>query len=248
MLIVHQFALYLHIIIGAIALIVFWVPVVTVKGSPQHRLWGKIFTWCMWLVSVSGIVMCLIVIYDPLAIRYPSQHIDQALGQQLVLKQRQLSEFLLMLSVLVLANIRHSSLVLAAKQHRERLRSGSHLLLIGLLAATGGRVLYTALTFGSTLYLIFSLIVFSTVATMLFYIFKPTLKPREWVLEHMSTILGAGIAVYTAFFAVGGRHWLAQLMPGAWQLVPWLLPAVVGTLGILFYKKQLNHCQARGSK
>lgn len=33
MLIVHQFALYLHIIIGAIALIVFWVPVVTVKAA-----------------------------------------------------------------------------------------------------------------------------------------------------------------------------------------------------------------------
>ena len=181
----------------------------------------------------------LMVIYDPIAIRYPSAELSPQQLAGLSTQQRQLSEFLLMLSLLVWVSVRHATLVLQAKQARQQLKTLGHLLGIGLLTLSATRVLYIAIDKGSVLYAIFAGIGLFTAITTLYYIYKPTLKSREWVLEHMTTIIGAGIAVYTAFFAVGGRHWLMQVLPGAWQLLPWVLPGIIGTVAINRFKKRI---------
>lgn len=239
MLTVHQFILYLHIVLGAFALIIFWGPVLVKKGSGNHILMGRMFNYSMLAVAVSGVVMSLMVIYDPIAIRYPSAELSPQQLASLSTQQRQLSEFLLMLSLLVWVSVRHATLVLQAKQARQQLKTLGHLLGIGLLTLSATRVLYIAIDKGSVLYAIFAGIGLFTAITTLYYIYKPTLKPREWVLEHMTTIIGAGIAVYTAFFAVGGRHWLMQVLPGAWQLLPWVLPGIIGTVAINRFKKRI---------
>ena len=77
---IHQFALYIHITIGAIALIIFWLPMFASKGSKNHRLYGKLFVNGMYAVSVSGIIMSLLVLADPVAVRLPEASL--ALQQQ----------------------------------------------------------------------------------------------------------------------------------------------------------------------
>ena len=59
MLTVHQFILYLHIVLGAFALIIFWGPVLVKKGSGNHILMGRMFNYSMLAVAVSGVVMSL---------------------------------------------------------------------------------------------------------------------------------------------------------------------------------------------
>ena len=54
---IHQSALYLHVLVGAFALLLFWVPVFTRKGSLDHRRFGRVFARAMYVISLSGITM-----------------------------------------------------------------------------------------------------------------------------------------------------------------------------------------------
>ena len=135
------------------------------------------FNYSMLAVAVSGVVMSLMVIYDPIAIRYPSAELSPQQLASLSTQQRQLSEFLLMLSLLVWVSVRHATLVLQAKQARQQLKTLGHLLGIGLLTLSATRVLYIAIDKGSVLYAIFAGIGLFTAITTLYYIYKPTLKP-----------------------------------------------------------------------
>ena len=57
MLTLHTALLYLHIALGAVALLLYWVPVIVRKGSPVHINAGKIFYYLMLTVSGSGIIL-----------------------------------------------------------------------------------------------------------------------------------------------------------------------------------------------
>ncbi len=240
MLMVHKLSLYVHILLGVVALVVFWLPVASRKGSPFHRQAGKLFTLCMWTIGITGIIMCAIVWYDPIAIRYPEQSIALDKIDQLIQRHRLMSEFLMLLSILVLVSVKHATLVLKARNNRQRLKSWHHLSLNSALGIMAVMVLQNGLASNFLLYTIFGGVGLFASAGTFYYIFKPQLKQREWLIEHMSSIVGAGIGVYTAFFAVGGRHLLNELLTGNWLLIPWTVPSIVGTLAIVIYKKKLE--------
>ena len=71
-----------------------------------------------------------------------------------------------------------------------------------------------------------------------YYIFKKSIKKREWLIEHLGNIIGAGIGAYTAFFAFGGRRFLAEIFAGQLQVVPWILPGVIGGIAIAYLSKR----------
>ena len=48
-----------------------------------------------------------------------------------------------------------------------------------------------------------SMVGFATVATNLWFIYKPSPLPTDRIKEHIKCLVGAGISVYTAFFAFG---------------------------------------------
>lgn len=238
MLMVHQLSLYVHILLGIVALVAFWLPVASRKGSHFHRQAGKLFAVCMWTIAISGIIMCTIVWIDPIAIRFPKQSIAPEKIGQLIQRHRFMSEFLMLLSILVLVSVKHATLVLKARDNRQRLKSWHHLSLNSALGIMAVIVLQTGLASNFHLYTIFGGIGLLASAGNFHYIFKPQLKQREWVIEHMSSMIGAGIGVYTAFFAVGGRHILNELLTGNWLLIPWTVPSIIGTLAIVIYKKK----------
>lgn len=238
MLIIHKSALYLHIALGTLALFIFWVPVISRKGSKNHRSWGKVFSWCMYAVSISGLLMSAIVWFDPIVIRYPEQTLTPERIEKATVFFRNLAEFLFLLSVLTLISVKHALLVLKTKSDRQALRHWSHLIWFGLLIVMGIKVFTIGLNTGFPLFIIFGLVGLVGGLGNLRYIFKREINQREWIIEHLSSILGTGIAVYTAFFAVGGRHWLNQILTGNLQLIPWVLPGIIGTVAIVIYKKR----------
>ena len=81
-----------------------------------------------------------------------------------------------------------------------------------------------------------------TASSISFYVYKKEIKPRAWIIEHFSAMVGSGIAVYTAFFAAGGRRMLAELLPENWQLVSWLAAPVIGAIVLItltgYYKRK----------
>lgn len=52
----------------------------------------------------------------------------------------------------------------------------------------------------------------------------------NWLIEHVDGMVTTGIAAYTAFFAFGGRTLLASLLQNEWQVIPWVLPTVIGVI------------------
>jgi len=76
-----------------------------------------------------------------------------------------------------------------------------------------------------------SLVGFATVGTNLWFIYKPSPRTHDYIKEHIKSLVGAGISVYTAFFAFGA----VRLMPEL-ALTPtlWAVPLVTG-LGLIIY-------------
>lgn len=235
---IHQFLFYLHVACGSIGLLVFWLPMFSKKGSPFHKTFGKVFSYGMFAVAISGIVMSVMVLIDPIAIRTPDSELSEQAIQQFSERARRTSAFLLMLSLLVFTNVKHSLLVLKAKQDRAILRSVSHIASISLLSLTGIAIGYFGFTSGNTLFIVFSILSIVSSGNLFFYVFKKSIKEREWLIEHLGNIIGAGIGAYTAFFAFGGRRFLAEIFSGQLQVVPWILPGVIGGMGIAYLSKK----------
>lgn len=235
---IHQFLLYLHIFVGALGLVVFWMPIVATKGSSFHKRLGKYFVWIMLTVSISGIVMSLMALTDPVSVRAPLSELTDLQLKKLIERSNDTSTFLLMLSMLVFVNTRQSVLVLKAKADRQIMKSVQNLLPIFLLFSAGIVVLFTSIQPAKPLFIAFSsLSIFVSIGSFR-YIYKQELKPREWIIEHMGNIFGAGIGAYTAFFAFGGRRLFSEIFVGNMQMIPWLLPSVIGVASTIYLNKK----------
>lgn len=235
---IHQLAFYLHITAGAIALVIFWFPIIAKKGSKKHVFFGKIFTNSMYAVAITGIVMSSLILLDPLSTKRLAQSFEADKIPEFIQQSRTFAGFLLMLSVLVISNVRQSILVLQAKNNRAVLKSNAHLTLLFsliVLALIMGKVGFDN---NLLLFKIFSALSIASTIRMFHYIFKAQLKQREWILAHLGNIIGAGIAAYTAFFAFGGQQILSSVLTGNLAMLPWILPSVIGISASIYFTKK----------
>ncbi len=236
----HQFLFYLHVTCGSIGLVAFWLPMLAKKGTAFHKKYGKVFTYCMFAVSLSGIAMSLMLLIDPIGVREPARNLSVSEAYDLAAQNRNLATFLLMLSLLVFTNVKHSLLVLKAKSDRSILRKPGHIVTISTLFVTGLVVGYFAITQSNILFMIFSFISVLSALGLSRYIFKENLKKREWLVEHLGNIIGSGIGAYTAFFAFGGRRFFSDLLQGQMQIIPWVLPSVIGIIASIYLTKKYS--------
>jgi magnesium-transporting ATPase (P-type) len=225
---IHNIALTTHIAIGAIALLVFWLPIIEKKGSPLHKKSGQWFVWGMITIAISGVIMTSLVIIDPLAVRDPNGELSLSRANEVAAGSRAFSSFLLMLSLLVLSTTRQSVLALKAKTNRQILKQPSHLLAIAGLFLSAIYVGLLGLERNSVLFQVFSVLSMFASFGLLRYIFKKEVKKGEWIIEHMSNIIVSGIAAYTAFFVFGGQAFLSEFVPSDYRIVFWVLPGVLG--------------------
>ena len=81
-----------------------------------------------------------------------------------------------------------------------------------------------------------SMVGFATVGTNLYFMFSRSPPRNAWQFEHLKGLIGAGISVYTAFFAFGAVRFYPELAlyPGYWAI-----PLVVGLAQIIRYRLQL---------
>lgn len=79
------------------------------------------------------------------------------------------------------------------------------------------------------------------------YVLRPPPFKLSWFCKHLECMLGTGIAFYTAFLVFGASRWLEHMginLPGAWAILPWILPSLVGLPLISWwanqYKRKFN--------
>ncbi|MEE4161484.1 MAG: hypothetical protein V2I25_03190 [Woeseiaceae bacterium] len=229
---IHSLLVYTHILFGAAALVLFWVPVVAKKGSPLHRRAGRYYATAMYIVAVSAFVACLLVLADPIGMREPDLDVAGAKAAELARQFRMGALFLLMLSVLVFTSVRHGLLALREKREAGILRTPLHRGMIVTLGMLGLGVGGLGVAEGLILLMIFGGVGLVAATGM----FRETLPERltrsERTIAHLGGLIGSGIGAYTAFFAFGGARFLGGLLPGQWQALAWIVAPVIGTVAI----------------
>ena len=82
-----------------------------------------------------------------------------------------------------------------------------------------------------------SVVGFATVATNLWFLYKPHPLPTDRIKEHIKCLVGAGISVYTAFFAFGAVRFIPELalQPGLWAV-----PLIVGLALIIYHQRAVT--------
>lgn len=228
----HSILVWIHVAFGAIALVLFWIPVLAKKGSPLHVRAGRYYSTIMYTVAGTAFVASIIVLADPLGIRFPGESFEPAERERLTGLIRMFSLFLLMLSVLVFASVRHGLLALRERARPGGLGSSLHRAFIGALALLSAGVGVLGVGNGQILLIVFAGIGLAAAFSMLRDIRINQPSRGELVVAHLNGQIGSGIGAYTAFFAFGGDRFFGELLPGQWQVVPWVLPAIIGTIAI----------------
>lgn len=237
MLTLHTTLLYLHIVLGAIALVVYWLPIFARKGGPLHIKAGQLFYAIMLVIALSGVSLCLIGLFNPTGIYAAGRNLTDVELTRLLAWRIPFTQFLLLLSVLTWVTVRHAVGVLQAKADRQQLRRLSYQGPVLLMFPLSAYVAYQGIHLGMPLLTIFAFVSLSTGTSICRYVYKKHIKPREWIIEHFTAMIGSGIAVYTAFFAAGGRRLLSTLLPNNGLMLTWLAAPIIGVTAILLLKR-----------
>lgn len=244
----HQALLYAHIGIGLLAIIAFWIPVATKKGSRLHVRAGQFYSWTMYGVVATAFTMCIMVLVDPIGVIAGTQFLEPDEAWRLQARARSFSSFLLMLSLLVLSALRHGLMSLQLKTDADILRRGSHRALIIALGVVSIIVGYFGVTQGQVLSMVFAVLGINGSIQMFRDTLRTSWTPGERIFAHLNGLLGTGIGAYTAVFAFGGSRLLSELLPGQLQVIPWVAPAIVGTIMISRMKERYVRKPTKGSR
>ncbi len=229
---VFEIFVALHIVTGSVGLVSFWVPVAGRKGGPGHARYGKLFALMMMLTGSFAIGISLTTLSDPLG-THPQlvSHPDFA---QPGLIAGIFGTMMLYLATLTINLAWHGWLCIRDRTGPAANRAWHNQLLQVILAAVAANCAWQGWLLRQELMIAISFVGFATVATNLWYMYKPNPRPVDRIKEHIKSLVGAGISVYTAFFAFGAVRLLPEI-----ALTPalWSVPLITGITLILYHQR-----------
>ena len=243
----YQALLIIHVAIGFLSLILFWIPVVAKKGSPLHIRTGHWYAKAMYMVGFSALILALMLMIDPISFKFADNDFSGELKIKIATQMRNSGLFLLAISILVLVGVRHGLQSVRAKGNQALMRRADSLAINIALLAVGVWLGFAATGDSpmSVLYYIFAALCSATAINNLRFCLKRKVTRGEQIIAHISGIIGAGIGSHTAFFVFGANRFIAELLTGYAGIVPWVLPGVVGTVLILQQSKKYRPRKAK---
>ncbi len=222
---------WVHVAAGFTGLAAFWVPVFTAKGGPRHRLFGRVFKTCAWLVlGAAAVSICL--------------HIGEGLADgQTPSTAPNTFAFLVFLAYLTLVTfvvLRHGLQVLQHKQGLQGMNRWTDRWLARLAIASSVGLIVYALYFDPPVKIVLfalSPIGFAGGFGILKAIRGGQPERMAWFYEHLSAMLATGIAFHTAFAVFGSSRIFSLQTEGFAAVVPWILPALVGIPAISLWTR-----------
>ncbi len=226
-----------HIVFGATGLLAFWVPVLSRKGGRNHRRWGKVFATMMLITGSIATAMSTLTILDPVGthphLTQPHEWIRAIFGWMM-----------LCLAVLTVNLAWYGWECIRNHTNHRANRAGLNVGLQVLLVLASGVVAYEGWQLQLPLMYGVTVLGFATVATNLYFMLHPAPHPQAWLKEHIKASVGAGISVYTAFFAFGAVRTFPEL---ALSPFLWAVPLVVGLALILYHRHAVSRGTLRGA-
>jgi hypothetical protein len=216
--------LIVHIIAGGIGLVTFWLPVIGRKGADAHKRWGKVFARCIMAAGLCAIGMSVISLGWPLE-THPKMT-DPVLVRGLF------GWMMLYLAILTVSLVWHGLKSVELKaDHLTHRRPFPVLLQIAVIVAAVNCAVRGALI-GQPIMIGIATIGIASAATNLWFIATPEPWRLQYLIEHFKALVGAGISVYTAFFAFGA----VRLHPkSAFDPLLWATPCTIGLSIILWH-------------
>ncbi|MFD0917838.1 hypothetical protein ACFQ14_15645 [Pseudahrensia aquimaris] len=234
---VFHFLVICHIITGAIGIVAFWVPVTTVKGGSKHVLFGRIFAVCMLMTGTFAIGISTSTLLVPLE-THPAFD-DAALV-------RGIFGWMMLYLALLTINLAWFGWQ-AAWNKRDHAKNWEwrNLVLQVLVTVTAVNCLVQGILIGQVLMIGISFVGFATVATNMWFLMKEKPGPRDWMMEHIKAIVGAGISVYTAFLAFGAVRFMPSM---ALSPALWAVPLITGISLIVYHQRRVRRRGGSGSR
>ena len=224
-----------HIATGAVGIAAFWLPIATRKGSPLHRSAGRVFNWAILATAASAICMSLLTLADPMA-THPHLATHPVLSDPELVRGI-FGWMMLYLAVLTVNLCWYGWLCLSGRRDHRVNIEWRNMALQGAVALLAANCAWQGWRIGQPLMMGISLVGFATVATNLWFIFKRRRAPLDWLKEHVKALVGAGISIYTAFFAFGAVRLVPEL---ALNPVLWAVPLATGLGLILWHWRKIG--------
>lgn len=226
---IHDILLWIHIPAGTISLILFWIPVMVTKGGNIHRKAGKAYYYSMWIVLITSVLLSI---------------------NNLLMSQWINATFLGYLAVLTGYPLWYSYEILQQRttwtpQYYTRRKIFAGLLFscaIGMLVAAA----WLRFEGFGILMLVFGLLGLPAIKDVLADLQK-AMSHETRIQTHIRGTIISGIAAYTAFLSFGGRSLFGDLLPGYWQVLPWVMPTLVGLPIIRVMKKRYAKRKKNGN-
>jgi uncharacterized membrane protein len=210
--------LAVHITAGGGAFVLAPLALVTAKGGKAHRLWGKIYFWCMTVVAVTAMVMAL---YRPILFLalvavfsfYSAFVAYRVLGQKAAWKGEP-----------VIRPLDWTAAVICFV-------SSAALALLGIVRPELVQNLrIPAIVFGA--------IGMRISSGAMWNFTHPPKEKMFWWYAHLQGMIGSYIAAWTAFCVVT----IGPLLHGAWWV--WVAPTAIGVPAIIattaYYKRKFT--------
>lgn len=229
---------FIHVTAGFVGLAAFWVPIFTKKGAKNHKLFGKIFKYCAYVVLGAAILSVSYRTGD--ALLSGVSVADNADDFGFIF-------FLGYLAVVTLIGMRHGFGVLSQKQDLSQLNTPINVFFGWAAIGASAFIVAFALYYSpSNNILLFAL---SPLGIANGYgILKVTsgkrMEKKAWFYEHMGALMGTGIAFHTAFAVFGSVQLFNIGLEGFVAVIPWVLPALVGipavTIWTRYYQRKFG--------
>lgn len=198
--------LALHIAAGTVALAGFWAAAALRKGSPPHRLAGRVYLLAMVLVIATGV---------PLTLQFA------------FLGRLTFAAFLGYLLLLVSTTVWLSWRAIRDRAHPQRYLGRAYHALAVANPAAGLAVLWLGLDRNQPLLVGFSLVGILLGAGMLRRRRIIPTQPRWWLEEHYGAMVANAAATHIAFLAIGAPRLLPALQGPTWFYLAWFGPLVL---------------------
>jgi len=209
----------IHISLGALSLVLFWLPVFTRKGGKLHRKIGKWYVYFMWGVVITAAALSI---------------------KNILIGEITTAIFLGFLTLITANPLWYGIAMLKNKKGISDTYKQMHFsfnILIILFSVFMLVYAIIAVESGASILLSFFALLGLSSAPQIIRDYKSQLSDKSWFKEHYQGMIISWIAAYTAFFAFGGRQVFEELLTGYWQIVPWILPTLIGFVGLRYTRK-----------
>ncbi len=205
----YSMTVLMHSGLGVAALVTYWVAALAKKGSPPHKLAGKIYV---------AVMIGLLVPAIPLSINV-FRNFSSSFGA-----------FLFYLLLITATALWQGWGATRNKRDFARYADDRFRVLAWANIAAGLAVLGLGIAKGSPIFLGFSLVGLLGGRSMLRLAKSGPAHPRWWMEQHLGAMLGCGVATHIAFLQIGLPRLVPSLAGPALQTAAWLGPLLIAGL------------------